>query len=70
MSSAVVEIEVPVEETEAYQELMTRAGRRTGKIPAGADGPPRAGVCAGPRMADAGRGDGRGAAPARGGPEG
>ena len=34
MSSAVVEIEVPVEETEAYQELMTRAGRRTGKIPA------------------------------------
>ena len=34
MSSAVVEIEVPVEETEAYQELMTRAGRRTGKVPA------------------------------------
>ena len=33
MSSAVVEIEVPVEETEAYHELMTRAGRRTGKIP-------------------------------------
>ena len=34
MSSAVVDIEVPVEETEAYQELMTRAGRRTGNIPA------------------------------------
>ena len=34
MSSAVVETEVRVEETEAYQELMTRAGRRTGNIPA------------------------------------
>ena len=34
MSSAVVDVEVPVEETEAYQELMTRAGRRTGNIPA------------------------------------
>jgi superfamily II DNA or RNA helicase len=34
MSSAVVETEVPVAETEAYQELMTRSGRRTGKIPA------------------------------------
>ena len=34
MSSAVLGIEVPVEETEAYQELMTRAGRRTGNIPA------------------------------------
>ena len=34
MSSAVVDTEVPVEETEAYQELMTRAGRRTGNIPA------------------------------------
>jgi superfamily II DNA or RNA helicase len=33
MSSAVVEVEVPVAETEAYHELMTRAGRRTGKIP-------------------------------------
>ena len=34
MISAVLGIEVPVEETEAYQELMTRAGRRTGNIPA------------------------------------
>ena len=34
MSSAIIDIEVPVEETEAYQELMTRAGRRTGDIPA------------------------------------
>ena len=34
MSSAIAEIEVPVEETEAYLELMTRAGRRTGNIPA------------------------------------
>src|SRR5262249_42711063 len=34
MSSAVVEVAVPVEETEAYLELMTRVGRRTGKIPA------------------------------------
>ena len=34
MSSAVVETEVPVEETEAYLELTTRAGRRTGDIPA------------------------------------
>ena len=29
MSSSVVEIEVPVAETEAYHELMARAGRRT-----------------------------------------
>jgi len=34
MSSAVVDIEGRVEETEAFQELMTRVGRRTGKIPA------------------------------------
>jgi superfamily II DNA or RNA helicase len=34
MSSAVVDIVAPVEETEAFHELMTRAGRRTGKIPA------------------------------------
>ena len=34
MSSAVVEVEVPVEETEAFHELITRVGRRTGKIPA------------------------------------
>ena len=34
MSSAVVDYGVPVAETEAYQELMTRAGRRTGNIPA------------------------------------
>ena len=34
MSSAIIEIEVPVEETEAYNELMTRAGRRTGDLPA------------------------------------
>jgi superfamily II DNA or RNA helicase len=33
MSSAVVDINVPVEETEAYLELMTRANRRTGDIP-------------------------------------
>ena len=34
MSSAIIDIEVPVEETEAYHELMTRAGRRTGDLPA------------------------------------
>jgi superfamily II DNA or RNA helicase len=34
MSSAIVDTEVAVEETEAYQELMTRVGRRTGNIPA------------------------------------
>jgi superfamily II DNA or RNA helicase len=34
MSSAVVEVGVAVEESEAYHELMTRAGRRTGKLPA------------------------------------
>jgi superfamily II DNA or RNA helicase len=34
MSSAVVESEVGAEESEAYQELMTRAGRRTGDVPA------------------------------------
>lgn len=34
MSGAVVDLELPVAETEAYHELMTRAGRRTGKIPA------------------------------------
>ena len=34
MSSAVVDTEAKVAETEAYQELMTRAGRRTGNIPA------------------------------------
>jgi superfamily II DNA or RNA helicase len=34
MSSAIIDVEVPVEETEAYQELMTRAGRRTGDVPA------------------------------------
>ena len=33
MSSAVVDNGVPVAETEAYHELMTRAGRRTGNIP-------------------------------------
>jgi superfamily II DNA or RNA helicase len=34
MSSAVVDAEVTVQETEAYQVLMTRVGRRTGSIPA------------------------------------
>ena len=34
MSSGLMEIDVPVEETEAYLELMTRAGRRTGDVPA------------------------------------
>ena len=34
MSSAIAEIEVPVEESEAYRELMARVGRRTGVIPA------------------------------------
>src|SRR5262245_9875953 len=34
MSSAVVDIYVPVEETEAFQVLLARVGRRTGKIPA------------------------------------
>ncbi len=34
MSSAVVDIEVPTEESEAYRELVTRAGRRTGNVPA------------------------------------
>jgi len=33
MSSAVVEIEVPVEETEAFGVLLTRVGKRTGEIP-------------------------------------
>ena len=33
MSSAVLDIKVPVEETEAFQVLMTRVGKRTGKIP-------------------------------------
>ena len=33
MSSAVAQIEVPVEESEAYQELLSRIGRKTGKIP-------------------------------------
>ena len=33
MSSAVVDNGVPVAETEAYHELVTRAGRRTGNIP-------------------------------------
>ena len=34
MSSVATEIDVPVEETEAFQVLLSRAGRRTGKIPA------------------------------------
>jgi superfamily II DNA or RNA helicase len=34
MSSAVVDIAGPVEQTEAFQVLMTRVSRRTGKIPA------------------------------------
>ncbi len=34
MASSVAEIEVPVEETEAYHELMSRVGRRTGTLPA------------------------------------
>jgi hypothetical protein len=34
MSSAIAEVEVPVEETEAYQVLMARVGRRTGVVPA------------------------------------
>src|SRR5271169_2624740 len=34
MASSVAEIEVPVEETEAYHELMARVGRRTGTLPA------------------------------------
>ena len=70
MSSAVVDIEVPVEETEAYQELMTRAGRRTGNIPADlmvrhvlACVPPHEW----PTRVEA---HGRGAAPAGGGPQG
>ena len=33
MSSAVVDLSVPVEETEAYHELLSRVGKRTGKIP-------------------------------------
>src|ERR1035438_1633915 len=33
MSSAVAQIELPVEESEAYQELLSRIGRKTGKIP-------------------------------------
>jgi len=33
MVIALAEIEVPVEETEAYQELMSRVGRRNGKVP-------------------------------------
>jgi superfamily II DNA or RNA helicase len=34
MTSAVAEFKVPIEESEAFQVLMTRAGRKTGKIPA------------------------------------
>jgi superfamily II DNA or RNA helicase len=34
MSSAVAQIEVSTEETEAYQVLMSRVGRRTGELPA------------------------------------
>jgi hypothetical protein len=34
VETATVETEVTVEETEAYHELMSRAGRRTGNIPA------------------------------------
>jgi superfamily II DNA or RNA helicase len=34
MASAVAEFKVPVEESEAFQVLMARVGRRTGKIPA------------------------------------
>ncbi len=34
MASAVAEFKVPVEESEAFHELLTRAGRKTGKIPA------------------------------------
>ena len=34
MATALAEIEVPVEETEAYHELMTRVGRRNGNLPA------------------------------------
>ena len=33
MSSAVAQIEVPVAESEAFQELLSRIGRKTGKIP-------------------------------------
>ena len=33
MSSAVAEIAIPVEETEAYETLLGRVSRRTGKIP-------------------------------------
>jgi superfamily II DNA or RNA helicase len=35
MTHAIAEIETPVEQTEAYQELLTRHGRKTGKIPPG-----------------------------------
>jgi superfamily II DNA or RNA helicase len=34
MANVAFEIEVPVEETEAFRELYSRVGRRTGKIPA------------------------------------
>jgi len=34
MATALAEIKVPVEETEAYQELMVRVGRRNGNVPA------------------------------------
>ena len=34
MSTSVVEWEVPVEESEAYRELMGRTFKRTGKVPA------------------------------------
>jgi superfamily II DNA or RNA helicase len=35
MTHAAAEIETPVEQTEAFQELLTRHGRKTGKIPPG-----------------------------------
>ena len=56
MSTAVSVINVPVEESEAYQVLIARLGRRGGKIPAEPLGPPCARLRAAPGVADTGRG--------------
>ena len=57
MTHAIAEIETPVEQTEAYQELLARHGRKTGKIPPELISPPRALVRSTPGMANAGRCD-------------
>ena len=63
MSSVATEIDVPVEETEAFQVVAFPGGPADRQDPRGGCGPPCAGMCPAAGMADAGRGDGcRGAA--------